>query len=166
MKKLFYSLLSIVVLVSCMTAHVMAANETEASTTVSYTVEPGYTVSIPATISLNNASYVEIHASNVSLEQNKKLYVKIDRTKTTFTQDRFYLMNGANYVPCDLYVGSHLTDEKQSCYDTEYVVAVFESGYMEATQYGRLYITPSNGAYEAGTYTGTIYFEIYSGYMA
>ncbi|MBR2935307.1 MAG: hypothetical protein IKB79_06990 [Oscillospiraceae bacterium] len=166
MKKLLCTLLSIVVLVSCMTAHVLAANETEASTSVQYTVESGYTVSIPATLSLNNTGYMDIYASNVSLDQNKKLYVKIDKSKTSFTYDQFYLMNGSNYIPCDLKVGSPLNDEKIPYYDTDYVVAIFETGYTEPTQYGRLYITPSNGAYEAGTYSGTIYFEIYSGYSA
>ena len=61
------------IIISCFTTTAFAANETEASTTVQYTVEAGYTVSIPATVSLNNTDYIQISASNISLDPNKKL---------------------------------------------------------------------------------------------
>lgn len=163
MKKILSIIIILGITISCFATTVFAANETEASTTIQYTVDAGYTVSIPASVSLNNTDYIQISASNVSLDPNKKLYVAVDRTKTSFTQDSFYLSNGTSQMPCDVLVGSHLNeDERIGLYDTDYVVAVFQSGYMEPTQYGKLYITPHPNGFTAGYYTGTIYFEIYT----
>ena len=163
MKKILSIIFVLCIIVSCFTTTAFAANETEASTTIQYTVEAGYTVSIPATVSLNANDYIQIYASNVSLDPNKKLYVAVDRTKTSFTQDSFYLSNGTSQMPCDVWVGSQFNEEERiGLYDTDYVVAVFQSGYMEPTQYGKLYITPHPNGFSAGVYTGTIYFEIYT----
>ena len=163
MKKILSTIVVLGIIISCFTTTAFAANETEASTTVQYTVEAGYTVSIPATVSLNNTDYIQISASNISLDPNKKLYVAVDRNKTSFTGDSFNLYNGSIQMPCDIWVESHLNEEERiGLYDTDYVAAVFQSGYMEPTQYGKLYITPHPNGFAAGYYTGTIYFEIYT----
>lgn len=167
MKKLLCFLLSLVVLVSCMTAHVMAANVTEANTTVRYTVESGYTVSIPAQFSVNDSEFIDFTVSNLNLNDNEKLYVSVDTTKTpvdsqnnmTFYKDD----NSGETLPCGLVVGS-LNESGSYSYNPlslcNYNVAVFENGSNRATQFGRLKFIPVTAGVSSGTYIGTVYFTI------
>ena len=123
-------------------------------TTVTFTIDPAYTVTIPGTIELDKitdttnttVTYekdLTLTASNVRLEKGKKLQVSIDKIKSTFqlsagTAKLDYTIN--NTKP-----------------DTIDVVAIF--GTSTTDQSVTLHIKAGNPEF-AGAYTGTLNFTI------
>ena len=167
-KQLFAGLIAAIIIV-CTTTAVLAANETTGSMTVSYTVEPtdSYTVSIPATVNINDLHYTNITAPIVDIQEGKRLYVDID-IERSFSDGIFYLYKDKGTddeyaLSCSVSVGAasaiggeyRISDDKR-------MVAKFFPNNTSSVQYGRLFFYPANDANApAGTYTGTLYFTIY-----
>lgn len=161
------SLIAVIALlvVCCLPTAAFAANEESMSTSVTYNIQSGYIVSIPASISLNNSNYISFSAENVAIEAGRKLYIALDHYKTELSGGCFILHSttgNGHYVPCDLEVSEDYEGaSKTSLYSSDYIVASFDSGYFMPSSYGRLYITPHSGGIPAGDYSGVMYFNIY-----
>ena len=129
---------------------------------------PSYIVYIPASISLNEKTDIEITWENNNLVSNEWVNVYIDGTRT-FPDGLFYLQQGDGSTPgqritCAIWrgaVGWPLVDEARGPDDV--VVAQFDgaTSSTRAATLGRLVFQPYY-SYEnvAGTYTGTIHFKI------
>ena len=96
MKKILAIIIAAVMLAAC---SVTAFAET---TNVSYNVDPSYTVSIPAAVTLSDADVTaDITASNVLLEKGKKIVVELTSASNTASGSTFNAKNGgsiANYT--------------------------------------------------------------------
>lgn len=165
MKKALAFLSAVLLIVGILTPAAFAANETSGSTLITYNVESGYTISIPATVLLNNQNYLTFSAANVSLEYGKHLYIELDRSRTEFMSDGDNLImrggSGNDTIECGITVGNLDDDQRHSLYDTTYIVASFASGDESPSQYGKLYLTPyANGGTPSGTYSCTLYYNI------
>ena len=159
MKKVIAILLSLVVM-SSVAVTAFAANETSASTTVSYTVEDGYIINIPSSINLNDANTLEITASK--MHTDGYVWVRIDTDRTAITDNTLCLDDGTGKsLLCDISVG-RITSNEASVFLTtsNYRVATFEPNNTTPTEYGKLFFNVRADAVDSGVYTGTIYFVI------
>ena len=116
----------------------------EKSTTITYHVNPSYTVTIPATITLGNELVVS--ASDVVIEYGKKLNVKINGD--------FKLSNNNHEVSYSITSGTNTIE-------SGHVILIVDP---ESANSGSSTLTlnlPSGGFKYAGDYTGTINFTIF-----
>ena len=93
MKKILAIVLAAVMLAAC---SVTAFAET---TNVSYNVDPSYTVSIPASVTLGDADVTaDVTASDVILESGKKIKVELTSASNTASGSTFNAKNGDSTV--------------------------------------------------------------------
>ena len=129
---------------------------------------PSFFINIPASISLNNETDFIFTWVNNNVGYNQWVTVSIDGAQT-FTDDRFYLVQGdgstdSQRVVCAIDRGVYGSPFLQRINGPgDVLVAQFhgdrDSDY--ASTFGRLVFTPSYSFDNvAGTYTGTIHFKI------
>lgn len=153
-----------------------AANETTGSTSVTYTIQGGYTINIPSSVSLNAggaASAITFTASDVVLESNQMVVVRIDAERTLNSDGQLLLSSGSGEtISCQLFRGNTSVNTDYSVREKitwksgqeDPMVASFHSARgseIGAYSYGFLSADPLLTGYNgAGKYTGTIYFTI------
>lgn len=162
MKKVLSAILAIALILS-LSCTAFAVNDTEGSTTVTYTVsDEGYIINIPAFIDLNESNCLEITASRMNT--NKYVWVMIDTARTAITGTTLCLDDGTGKsIFCDLTVGS--ANSNSGLYvltTTEYKVASFSPNNLIPDNYGKLYFDVLADIANPGVYSGTIYFTIWS----
>lgn len=160
MKRAFCLLLVAAVLCTTLSVPAFAANASGQDVPISYTVETTYTVYIPETIDLNSTPFIEIEADSM-LEPSRHLYVRIDESSVFDTGVLLYKDGNedASVLGCTILVGASGESEAFYLRDTDYTVAVFESGNRKAIEYGNIYLSLNiAGNQEFGTYYGTICF--------
>ena len=163
----------------------VAADETEMTTVITYTVddpnaEPpppsapsndtsvGYTVIIPASITLPQENGFVIRAENVVLSSGQFLAVVLESARSFANDGYFYINNGGTDA-----VSRIRTDVQRADVDQprelsvslgglgHLLVAEFRNGDTTPCKGGKLFFTASpNTENLPGTYTGTIYFRI------
>ena len=163
MKKLFATILATCLLatlsVTAFAADVDQDSESKSGATkVSFNVDPTYTVTIPATVTLekktvNNIVTYEndltISASNVRLTQNSGIAVSLDSDYTMKVTDA--VASNPYQLPYKVFVDeTEITAESNT-------VALF--GTNKDNQSTTLHITADDPEY-AGTYTDTVTFTI------
>lgn len=129
-------------------------DNTSGGTTVTFNIEPAYTVKIPQTVTLDKkngetVTYekdLTLTASNVRLNQGKKLQVTIASGST------FQLNAGGATLGYTITV-----DDNPTSIGVGSVVATFET--KAADQTATLHIKAGNPTY-AGNYSGTLQFTI------
>lgn len=151
-----------------------AANETGATTTVTYTkADPDagadapsadYEISIPASVSLNTGRELNITSSSMNLSEGQSVVVSLDYEKTMSAGDGYlYLQDASTGKAAKVVINRHNYDtgSGELLYSTDSTVAVFTGTNLQPSKYGLLYLNLSMpGNIEPGTYTGTIYFNI------
>lgn len=169
MKKAFSTFLAIVILALCIPGATLATNETEASTTVTYTHEvvfqDEYIVRIPSQYNINEDSYLEITAEKMDIGETKYVYVLLDPGKNAMAGDIINLTNpNGGAIRCQVLVENSLNSSgvRVSLENTSYRVAYFNHNSLAPYQYGKVYVVPEilEGTAE-GTYTGTLHFDIF-----
>ncbi len=160
MKRTVSILLAVVILALCIPGAALAANETQATTTVTYTVEDGYIINIPSSIDLNNSTCLEITASRMNTPGY--IWVSIDTSRTAIPNNAMSLLDGSGHsLSCTLTVGdADGSGNVRGISNTDYRVAIFEPNSLTPTDYGKLYFSVDDSSAEVGTYTGTLYFLI------
>lgn len=161
-----------------------AANETDASTTVTYTKSGGETVStptasyeinIPSEISLNDGRELYITANSLSLNSGQSVIVSVDYAKT-YTVDitttetgatiedsyiKLLSTNGVDFAKVNINRHDYDTGAGTIMNAADTTAAIFTGSSLQPTKYGLLYLNLSRPTtIVAGTYTGTIYFTI------
>ena len=117
MKKRGFSLMLCIALVFTMSASAFAADITEASITVTKTVEAppaqdvgssvgpsnesSYEINIPASFSMDSAEFFEITASKMELEEKQELHVMVDYDRTFGPDGYFYPRECRKPLPDD-----------------------------------------------------------------
>ena len=170
--KRFTSLALIITMLLCyFPVSVLAANQTDGSMTVSYTIEPtySYTVEIPSSININESNYFNLTAPTVNIPEDKRLYVEVDVDRS-FTDSAFRLYKDKgttdeHSLVCYVSVGaSGSINGSYRISETERLAAKFYPNNSTSPQYGRLFFYPNTTDNPpAGTYIGTLYFTIYVG---
>lgn len=190
MKKRVLPLILCLAMILSLSVPAMAADQTEASTTITKTVtdspstggsggddddEPvnssTYEVSIPAAFSMDDGDYFTIGATKNEIGERQELRVFVDYDRTFDADGYFYLKNTKNVaqkLPCTISVGTAGYDYWQTITDsTTCVVATFTHGSgLKADYCGSARIvtagSPSTAGSSsvAGTYSGTVYFKI------
>ena len=163
MKRIISTILVFALILS-LSCTAFAANETEGSTTVTYTVsdagEVGYIINIPASINLNETNCLEITASRMNT--NSYVWVSIDMARTAITGNTLCLDDGyGNSILCDLSVGyANGYEGTKSLSATDYKVASFVPNDTTPDEYGKLYFEVHDASAKPGEFTGIIYFTI------
>lgn len=161
MKRALCLLLIAITLCTTLSVPAFAATPTGQETTVTYTVDTSYRVTIPETIDLATASFVEISAECL-LAADKHLYVRIDKDRSLIDGKLMLYKDGdanASTMQCRMSVKSIESGETFSLDDTDYTVAVFETAQLKAIEYGQIVFSYGiAGTQELGTYYGTLYF--------
>ncbi len=136
----------------------LTPDTTSGKVTVQYTVNPTYTITIPTKIELAGDTYgstpegsADIVASNVFLEPNKEIVIKIS------TENEFRMMNSGAELPYTATCGSNTVNTNGS------EIARF-SNSTDATTYASqsktVNFTATKAATNAGTYTDLATFTI------
>lgn len=128
---------------------ITAAATDGGDTTMSYTVNASYTVTIPATVSGNSAS-LSINAAPV-LEEGQKVVISIAASPNYYNGFRLKL-KGA-----DAYVGYNISDGTNTLAMGSVVLEQLAAAEQAATV--NLTFTPQKAAY-AGDYSDTLTFTI------
>lgn len=170
MKKTLLMLLAVLLLACCIPGAAFATNETEATTTVSYTyevaVEDEYIINIPSEYVITDGSYLEITASKMDISSDKRIYVQLDPAKNAMDGNIMNLISqSGNAIRCSVLTKNSLNPDPDtspvSVVNTSYRVAYFNSNSLIPYQYGRVYLVPDLDPGTApGTYTGTLHFDI------
>lgn len=181
MKKKGFSLMLCIALVFTMSASAFAADITEASTTVTKTVEAppapdvgssagpsnesSYEISIPASFSMDSAEFFEITASKMELEEKQELHVMVDYDRTFGPDGYFYLANVENLyltIPCTISKGysSGVYWETITGSDNSSVAVFNNIAGTTPDLFGAVKVSTVGAQTAAGTYTGKIYFNI------
>ena len=155
MKKLFALILAIA-LMAAMSVTIFAADSTlsysdsdqTSGLSVTYNVEPSFTVTIPPTVGLGNS--VEVAAEGVVVEYGKSVNVKIAGTGESDDSFKLRTAEGAVLDYTVLQNGNPV-----QVGDT--ILSVTPTSDVFSTQLS--FIAPTSILY-AGTYTGTITFTI------
>ena len=144
MKKLLAIILAAVMIAAC---SVTAFAET---TNVSYNVDPSYTVSIPAAVTLGDSAVeADITASDVILEGGKQVVVELTSASNTASGSTFNAKNGDSAVTYTI-----TGDEAIAVGDT---VAIFTANGSKTLTFSA---ADKTAATVAGTHTETLTFGI------
>ena len=162
-------------------ASAFAADITEASTTVTKTVEAppaqdvgssvgpsnesSYEINIPASFSMDSAEFFEITASKMELEEKQELHVMVDYDRTFGPDGYFYLANVENLyltIPCTISKGysSGVYWETITGSDNSSVAVFNNIAGTTPDLFGAVKVSTVGAQTAAGTYTGKIYFNI------
>ena len=181
MKKRGFSLMLCIALVFTMSASAFAADITEASTTVTKTVEAppaqdvgssvgpsnesSYEINIPASFSMDSAEFFEITASKMELEEKQELHVMVDYDRTFGPDGYFYLANVENLyltIPCTISKGysSGVYWETITGSDNSSVAVFNNIAGTTPDLFGAVKVSTVGAQTATGTYTGKIYFNI------
>ena len=161
MKKLASFVLALAMAAVCAAPAMAADNQITESTSascdtkVTFTIEPAYTVTIPSEVTLDKkegktVTYendMQLKASNVRLNQDKKLQVMIADGSTL-------TLKSAEHAKLDYTI---TVDDNPTSIGVGSVVATFET--KTADQTATLHIKAGNPTY-AGNYSGTLTFTI------
>lgn len=186
MKRAVMSMVCIGLIVCCSFSTIAhAANETDASTTVTYTksgngdlspapTTASYEINIPSEISLNSGRelYITANSMNLNPEQSVIVSVDYDRTYTTditttdngIIEDSYLKLmntNGVDFAKVNINRHDYEVNAGTILNREDSTAAIFEGSSLQPTKYGLLYLNlyrPTTLA--EGTYTGTIYFTI------
>ena len=144
MKKILAIILAAVMIAAC---SVTAFAET---TNVSYNVDPSYTVSIPAAVTLGDSAVeADITASDVIMEDGKQILVELTSASNTASGSTFNAKNGDSTVTYTI-----TGDEAIAVGDT---VATFTADGSKTLTFSA---ADKSGATVAGTHTETLTFGI------
>lgn len=144
MKKLLAIVLAVLMIAAC---SVTAFAET---TNVSYNVDPSYTVSIPAAVTLGDAAVTaDITASDVILEGGKQVVVELTSASNTASGSTFNAKNGDSTVTYTI-----TGDEAIAVGDT---VATFAANGSKTLTFSA---ADKSAVTVAGTHTETLTFGI------
>jgi hypothetical protein len=177
MKKRAFLLSLAVVLLSVLSVVALAANETEMSTTVTYTKaappppalpSATYTIHIPATVAMSNQIFAvtefSITASNLNLNPGQSVIVTVDdKTYGAYGGDgMLHLTNNSNdnVIRVIMNIWDYALGGRTGIIDG--IVARFDNN-GSTLEYGPFALTALSvdvAAAPPGTYTGTIYFKI------
>lgn len=128
----------------------------EKTTQVSYTAENTYTINIPATLELEPGveKTLNIGMDSINVEPTKKVDVKVKSgiTNGNVTLDR---ANSSDITTSTV----SLTSNGQGITNNE-VVATFQDQETTPIQGGKLYFSGLDSNLNAGTWTGSIVFEV------
>ena len=128
-------------------------NNAAPEATVTYNVDPSYTVTIPTKVTLSDENDVKLEnavaASDVRLEKGDKIVVSLDKDNT------FEVKNGDETITYAVYKGT--TTDAANKLAAESVVAEFSENGSETLTFAK--INKDDVKY-AGTYTGTLTFGI------
>lgn len=128
----------------------------EKTTQVSYTAGNTYTINIPATLELEPGveKTLNIGMDSINVEPTKKVDVKVKSgiTNGNVTLDR---ANSSDITTSTV----SLTSNGQGITNNE-VVATFQDQATTSIQGGKLYFSGLDSNLNAGTWTGSIVFEV------
>lgn len=128
----------------------------EKTTQVSYTAGNTYTINIPATLELEPGveKTLNIGMDSINVEPTKKVDVKVKSgiTNGNVTLDR---ANSSDITTSTV----NLTSNGQGITNNE-VVATFQDQATTPIQGGKLYFSGLDSNLNAGTWTGSIVFEV------
>ncbi len=165
MKKRFFTLLAVAVMLCTMLPTASYANEygepvTSGETAVSYTVSANYVINIPASINLNENPNLTVTASSMNTSYGQRVSVFIDGSKTYENAGNFYLYKNKGLpdeakIPCTLRIGASVAN------GLDLEVGRFDDGSTINSVGDPLQFEPLLGSNTpSGTYTGTMYFRI------
>lgn len=165
MERFLSALLAIMSLFGCFCNPVYAANEAEMVTHFSYTVGASYKVIIPDSVSLNDSLKLDFYASDVSLNNDERLIVRINphSDQPIMNDGNMKLVgNQGEYITCGVKVGSSNDAESSrvTLDESNKIVAIFSTGINEPIKYGSMYFTPYGNGHTRGTYGCNINFAI------
>lgn len=163
MERFLGAILAIMSLFGCFCNPVYAANETEAYTTVTYTVDQSYNVIIPSSLSLNTSTGIEITASDVMLRDGYRVLVTLDKSQLSYDGDRIKLFGKSelDYIICDIEKAN--INNKTSTFgiaEDSFLVALFESGNTQPVKYGYIKLRPYADNASTGTYSTSFHYVI------
>lgn len=145
MKKLLAIIIAAVMIAAC-SVTAFAAD----TTTVTYEVQPTYTVSIPASVTLSDADVTaDVTASDVILESGKKIKVKLTSASNTASGSTFNAKNGDSTVTYTI-----TGDEAIAVGDT---VATFTANGSKTLTFSA---ADKSAATVAGSHTETLTFTV------
>ena len=145
MKKLLAIIIAAVMIAAC-SVTAFAAD----TTTVTYEVQPTYTVSIPASVTLSDADVTaDVTASDVILESGKKIKVELTSASNTASGSTFNAKNGDSTVTYTI-----TGDKAIAVGDT---VATFTANGSKTLTFSA---ADKSAATVAGTHTETLTFGI------
>ncbi len=145
MKKLLAIIIAAVMIAAC-SVTAFAAD----TTTVTYEVQPTYTVSIPASVTLSDADVTaDVTASDVILESGKKIKVELTSASNTASGSTFNAKNGDSTVTYTI-----TGDEAIAVGDT---VATFTANGSKTLTFSA---ADKSAATVAGSHTETLTFTV------
>lgn len=141
--------LVLVLVLLCAMSIVVTASD-NGNTSMSYTVHPSYTVTIPATVSENSAS-LSIDSAPV-LEEGQKVVISIAYSENYDNGFRLKLKDGDAYVDYTISDGIHTL--------TMGSVVLEQPAAAEQAVTVNLTFTPASEAAYAGDYSDSLFFAI------
>lgn len=151
MKKLISILLAFSFVLSLSTV-AFAADPQSKTTNVTYTVNPGYVVTIPESVTLGNTETVS--ASEVSVAKGEKVVVRI--TATSGTDNAFTVRNTENAE-----LSYTITDGASATYGiNDVILEVAPTDTAKGSGSKDITFTEPADIVYAGTYTGTVTFTV------
>lgn len=155
MKKLLSLVLSMVMVLSLsVTAFAAEINQGSdpktGSTTVTYTVNPVYTVTIPATVTLGGSA-VEVKAEGVKVNKGSRVVVKLTGTSESDNAFRVKTAEGA--------VLTYTVQKNSADVAINDTVLAVNPETADTGSTALSFVAPASVTY-AGTYTGTVTFTV------
>ena len=168
-KRILSILLTAALVLAAVPMEAMAANETSASMSVSYThsFTSEYIVNIPASISANDDNVVIFSAEKMNIGAENRLHISIDGANTYENGGNFYLYKDKGTtdearMACSIAISnpSHSIGW-MGIQGLSTDVVTFNDNSTTPYGYGAIKFTPEPTAdLPYGTYTGTIKFKI------
>lgn len=124
------------------------------SMNVTYTIEPSYTVTIPASINLKigSSTSADVKVENVCIPNGNAVHVKLSGANPTPNGDKFHIQSGGNTLDYKIIKGG-----SGSAISVNSEILSVIAGTKESTE--TLTFVPSDYKY-SGTYKGTITFTV------
>ena len=161
MRKKIFAIAMAVAMMASLSSMAFADDVTDTipkNTTVAYTVAPGYTVSIPASVTCTDGSTLTgltFTASKNIIESTQTLKVIISGLETGADAGKISLVNGSDTVKIPVKLGT------DACENDTTVVASFAAGTTDNSVSKSLTLDSTGVTFKyAGTYSGTLTFTL------
>ncbi len=136
-------------------------------TTLEYDVYSNFMIEIPFSINLNDTDSFQIRAYDVDLPNGQELVISIDNEQTAIQENDTLRLTADGAIEktmeCNIYVVDTADQSgtiTYSLFDSDFVVAVFDSTNEAPIKYGMLLFTPQRTGAKRGHYTGALYYTV------
>lgn len=160
-RKLFAVLLTVSLLATVFSVNTYAAEEYK-SVDVSYKIDYGYTLHIPASANMSKGAPLELTASDIIIGETERVVVSLDCITTKLSEDSIVLYNSEG-MSClfNIFTQDSDGENKRQVTNTARTMALFKAGDTKAYSGGTITLSPNiTGHVMAGSYSGTLCFVV------